>query len=108
MSRGNHTPGPWEVITGSAVVMGGQVVITTTAPDGADQFERYANARLIAASPAMLSELEKAHRMLYNALQIMSVEQKAQWGAANARDGVDGEGVTRANERLAVITEARA
>jgi hypothetical protein len=70
-------------------------------PDGAES-----NARLIAAAPDLLSELEKAHRIIGNALQVMSFGQKHEWAKLNAQDGVDGEGTTRANEREAAIAKA--
>ena len=55
---------------------------------------------------ALLDELRAAHRSIRNALQIMTTPQKMEWARANARDGVEGEGVTRANEREAVIARA--
>lgn len=54
----------------------------------------------------LLAELRAAHQIIKNALAIMTVEQKQQWGCMNERDSVDGEGVTRANERLAAIQKA--
>lgn len=47
-----------------------------------------------------------AHRIIRNALQIMTITQKNEWARANARDDVGGEGTTRANEREAVIARA--
>ena len=67
---------------------------------------RIADATLIAASPELLRELQAAHQIIRNALAVMTVEQKEEWGRLNERDGVDGEGVTRANEREAVIAKA--
>lgn len=61
---------------------------------------------LMAASPDLLRELCAAHQIIRNALAVMTVEQKAEWGRLNERDGVDGEGITRANEREAVIAKA--
>lgn len=58
------------------------------------------------ASPELLRELQAAHQIIRNALAVMTVEQKEEWGRLNERDGVDGEGVTRANEREAVIAKA--
>lgn len=58
-------------------------------------------------TPTLLAELEAAHRIIRNALAVMTTEQKAEWGRLNARDGVDGEGVTRANEREAVIAKGK-
>lgn len=55
---------------------------------------------------ALLTEIKAAHQIIRNALQIMTPAQKLAWGEANARAGVEGEGVTRANEREAVITKA--
>ena len=49
------------------------------------------------------AELAKAHQIIRNALAIMTGEQKAEWGRLNERDGVAGEGVTRAHERQAVL-----
>ena len=55
-----HTPGPWTVESdGTSVSMGGQVVIVAPAPDGASQEEMRANARLIAAAPALLAALRE-------------------------------------------------
>lgn len=54
----------------------------------------------------LLHELERAHVIIRNALQIMSTSQKMVWADRNERDHVDGEGVTRANERATVITRA--
>jgi hypothetical protein len=65
------------------------------------------NAPTYSNATAQLTELEAAHRIIRNALAIMTTAQKAHWGRLNARDGVDGEGVTRANEREAVIAQAK-
>lgn len=56
----------------------------------------------------LLHELEAAHTIIRNALAVMTPRQKQDWGGRNYRDGVDGEGITRANEREAVIARARA
>jgi len=53
-------------------------------------------------------ELLAAHLIIRNALSVMSTEQKLEWGRLNARDGVDGEGITRANERQEVLSKAGA
>lgn len=55
---------------------------------------------------AALNELKAAHQIIRNALATITIDQKAEWGRLNARDGVDGEGVTRANERDAVLARA--
>jgi hypothetical protein len=56
----------------------------------------------------LLRELEAAHRIIRHALAVMTTAQKAEWGRLNAAAGVDGEGVTRANEREAVLANAKA
>jgi hypothetical protein len=55
----------------------------------------------------LLAELVYAHRIIANALNIMTPEQKTEWAERNAADGCDGEGTTRANERDAVIARAQ-
>lgn len=57
-------------------------------------------------SADLLRELQHAHRIIQNGLQLMSVTQKDVWAERNARDGVDGEGTTRYHERAAVIARA--
>lgn len=54
----------------------------------------------------LLRELQHAHRIIQNGLQIMSVLQKSVWAERNAHDGVDGEGTTRFHERAAVLAKA--
>lgn len=51
----------------------------------------------------LIFELRCAHQIIRNALNLMTPEQKAEWARMNARDGVIGEGTTRANEREAVL-----
>ena len=53
----------------------------------------------------LLFELQAAHLIIRNALAVMTTEQKAKWGRLNERDEVDGEGITRANERAAAIAK---
>ena len=115
-----HTPGPWKILPEEVgrdyirvrgTVYGTRFKIAnvlhpgSTHPD--DDSQTRANARLIAASPELLQELEKAHRIISNALNLMTSEQKRNWANANARDGVDGEGITRATEREAVIAKTK-
>ncbi|KWW37888.1 hypothetical protein ACUXAV_000223 [Cupriavidus metallidurans] len=57
-------------------------------------------------SADLLRELQHAHRIIQNGLQLMSVTQKDVWAERNARDGVDGKGTTRYHERAAVIARA--
>jgi len=56
----------------------------------------------------LLDELRKAHQIIRNALAVMTPEQKYEWGRLNERDAVDGEGITRANERKSAIERAEA
>lgn len=65
-----------------------------------------ATPELFAAAPELLAELQHAHRIIRNALNIMTANQKLIWAEMNAADGCDGEGTTRANERLAVLAKA--
>lgn len=51
----------------------------------------------------LLHELERAHVIIRNALQIMSTSQKMVWLSRNERDCVDGQDFTRAVERAVVI-----
>jgi hypothetical protein len=126
MSNAKHTPGPWWPVKNScecwciqtcrdrdtdclnigskhgATICSGIGDHTEARTRGNEE----ANARLIAAAPELLDELEKAHRIIGNALQVMSFGQKHEWAKLNAQDGVDGEGTTRANEREAAIAKA--
>jgi hypothetical protein len=54
----------------------------------------------------LLAELKAAHIIIRNALAVMTTAQTLQWGTLNERDDVTGEGITRANERMAVIERA--
>ena len=56
----------------------------------------------------LLTELKMADRIISNALKIMTPQQKNQWSIANARDGVDGERITRENERNEAIKKEEA
>lgn len=53
-------------------------------------------------------ELRAAHVIIRNALGVATFDQKIAWGNANERDGVIGEGTTRAFEREAAIAGADA
>ncbi|WP_175754536.1 dATP/dGTP pyrophosphohydrolase domain-containing protein [Burkholderia ambifaria] len=53
-------------------------------------------------------ELRAAHIIIRNALGVATFDQKIAWGNANERDGVIGEGTTRAFEREAAIAGADA
>lgn len=54
----------------------------------------------------LLRELQASHRIIRNMLGLLSISQVAVLAERNARDQVDGEGITRANEREAVIRRA--
>lgn len=54
----------------------------------------------------LLRELQASHRIIRNMLGLLSITQVAVLAERNARDQVDGEGITRANEREAVIRRA--
>jgi len=56
----------------------------------------------------LVHELRAAHTIIRNALAVMTTAQKCEWGERNEHDGVAGEGITRANERLVVLTRAAA
>ena len=107
----SHTPGPWfvtrtkDLLTPVAeIVTGGSPLhIRSRAQEGSAE----ADAGLIASAPDLLDELEKAHRIIRNALNIMTTDQKLLWADWNEHAGVAGDGVTRANEREAVINRAR-
>ena len=66
----------------------------------------YSDACLMASAPDLLTELQAAHQIIRNALACMTTAQKNKWGILNATDSVDGEGITRANEREAVMLAA--
>ncbi|WP_321914797.1 hypothetical protein [Paraburkholderia sp. J11-2] len=55
---------------------------------------------------SLLAELEFAHKIIRNGLGLMTTGQKCDWGRLNDRDGVSGEGATRAHERAAAIARA--
>jgi len=57
-------------------------------------------------SADLLRELKHAHQIIQNALNLMTIDQKFHWCEANARDGVDGDGITRYHERETVIKRA--
>lgn len=64
--------------------------------------------RVVAQRDKLLEELKAAHQIIKNALNLMTMDQKTAWSALNLRDMVDGEGITRANERLEVISKVEA
>ena len=55
----------------------------------------------------LISELEMAHQIIRNALSIMTPLQRSKWAWQNSSDKCDGEGTTRANERIAIICSAK-
>lgn len=114
MGAAKHTPGPWKNhgrqsnapgLPHSAVAANTLLARVYSEAYG-DHEQEKANADLIAAAPDLLAELEKAHLIIRLALNIMTAEQKEQFGGWTEANGVGGEGVTRANEREAVIAKA--
>ena len=65
------------------------------------------HARLIAMLPELMNEHEKADQIIRNAMQLMTTEQKREWGLANERDDVDGDGISRANERMSLLANLK-
>lgn len=65
-------------------------------------------ARLMAAAPLLLDELQKAHKVIENAKAVMTSEQYGKWSRANYETRCTGEGTTRAIERRSVIARATA
>ncbi|WP_295995978.1 hypothetical protein [Rugamonas sp.] len=63
-------------------------------------------APLNAGASALLVELKMADRIIGAMLNAMTMQQKAKVHEQLDRAGVSGEGMTRANERLAVIEAA--
>jgi hypothetical protein len=117
MSTPKHTPGPWQAdypdgwggVFIESACAGHPLIASLYDRESAfppDDDERKANARLISAAPELLAELEAAHWIIRYALAVMTSEQKVEWGRLNASAGVDGEGITRANERDAAIAKA--
>ena len=62
-------------------------------------------AELMADAPQLLNELALAHEIIRAALSVMDAQTKGQWADKNALLGIDGEGTTRANERLALLAK---
>jgi hypothetical protein len=60
-----------------------------------------------AANHQVLRELQFAHQIIRNALNLMSGDQKAAWAHANDRDGLIEGGITRAHEREDAIAAGR-
>ena len=55
----------------------------------------------------LLGELQLAHQIIRNALNLMTPEQTTDWALMNVASGNDSEGTTRFHEREAVIRRAR-
>ncbi|AOY90518.1 hypothetical protein BKK79_00750 [Cupriavidus sp. USMAA2-4] len=54
----------------------------------------------------LLAELKASHVIIQNALNLMTIDQKCEWGRQNDAAGLVEFGSTRANERAAVIAAA--
>lgn len=81
-------------------------VVVRMRDDDEDLPSGIAAANLAVTAPDLLAELRAAHQIIRNALNLMTADQKIEWSRANDRDGVHGVGITRANEREAVIAKA--
>lgn len=102
-----HTPGPWKCVSAGPGVPADAAIFSKASPVPIAEVISFRDAPLIAAAPELLAELQAAHRIIQNALNIMSTTQKTKWAARNFADGVTGEGDTRAHERMAAIAKAR-
>lgn len=69
---------------------------------------RQANAEN--ANAELLRELRHAHQIILNAIRVMTLDQRLEWGEANVRDGVivDGDGISRFHEREALFKKVEA
>lgn len=67
-----------------------------------------ASANLIDAAPELLRELQAAHKIIQNALVVMTDDQKMKWGELNDQAGVEAAGITRYGERVKVLAKATA
>lgn len=111
----SHTPGPWKIIDDEYISFTeDRIVITDDFQDfgicevrGAPRAHVRANALLISVAPELLTELKLANRIIINALNVMTPEQKHAWDELNTHDGLkDGWALTRNSAREAVIAKA--
>lgn len=103
----NHpTPGPWKSVPPGPGVPASASIVPIRGRYPVAEVMLDADAPLIAAAPDLLDELVAAHRIIQNALSVMTPEQKRAWGSKNDLDDVAGEGIIRANERAALIARA--
>lgn len=105
-SAPKHTPGPWLSGPPTPGAPASATIYPVRGRFPIAEVMLVSDAAVIAAAPDLLAELQAAHRIIRNALNLMTPEQKNAWGLKNQQDAVDGEGVTRANERAAVIKRA--
>jgi hypothetical protein len=67
----------------------------------------WGNGPLLAAAPDLLHELKLANKIIINALNIMTEDQKREWDEANTRDDLkDGWALTRNHSREVAIAKA--
>jgi hypothetical protein len=93
----NHTPGPWHIATGAdhtPLVMAGGVGVAHVYMQrfavgrGAKQEETDANARLIAAAPDLLFQLEGAARQLERDASALMADKKTARRIMSQVDGI--------------------
>lgn len=65
-----------------------------------------ADMRLITAAPKLLDELDAAHKIILNALTLMTDSQKSEWARTNDLQGLIESGTTRYHERAAALAAA--
>ncbi len=120
-----HTPTPWQISTETERGFAATIIdreyetianvcrhrLHAGSRLNAHLCEASANAALVVRAvnnhDPLIDELAKAHRIILNALNLMTPTQKHLWGAKNAADECDGEGTTRFHERDAVLDAAR-
>ncbi len=90
----------WQVVTHKGETLA-TVADTVTEPKISAQNA----AQLMADAPQLLNELALAHEIIRAALSVMDAQTKGQWADKNALLGIDGEGTTRANERMALLAK---
>jgi len=108
-----HTPAPWQIksehepeyIIGDIDGPDDGTMYYKPVAEVCETADFEANARLIAAAPELLHELEKAHQIITVLLNLVPSERKFEMAEALAKLH-DGEGAVRYHERAAVLAKA--